>query len=352
MSTTEGSGAGIGVCLVARDEAEQIGSSLDQLVPLREGGGIEEVYVVDGGSVDGTDAIAVERGAVLLRAAELMPGFGPVLGKGDSVWRALSAMPHDVLVFLDADIDGDLAGKAMALAAPGGVGRGRPGQGVVPADVGPPDQWGDGPVTTSEGRITELVARPLLAALAPDLARFRDPLGGQIAIRRQVALRIPIVTRYGLEIGMLFDVPAAAGPGSVVEVDLGLLHHRSRPDDRLLPASRDVLATVVSEGAAPGGADRSRHRFPRRDRRPCGAPTPGHRRLSRAARGSSHVGPGRGGTPPLLRGQGGRLPGAPPRALRSRGRLRGPPSRPGAPGTGRCGPMAAGGMPRRGIRGL
>ena len=122
MSTTEGSGAGIGVCLVARDEAEQIGSSLDQLVPLREGGAIEEVYVVDGGSVDGTDAIAVERGGVLLRAAELLPGSGPVLGKGDSVWRALSAMPHDVLVFLDADIDGDLAGKAMALAAPAASG--------------------------------------------------------------------------------------------------------------------------------------------------------------------------------------------------------------------------------------
>src|SRR3712207_1882 len=90
----------ISVCLPARDEAETIGPILEALLPLRELGAIDQVVVADD-STDGTAAIAERLGAEVHRQAELMPQFGPVRGKGDAMWRALSVLTGDVICYLE-----------------------------------------------------------------------------------------------------------------------------------------------------------------------------------------------------------------------------------------------------------
>src|ERR1700761_3333412 len=92
----------VSVCLPARNEARTIGPILEQLVPLREGGVVDQIVVVDRSS-DATAHIARSLGAEVHAQDELMPELGPVLGKGDAMWRALPVLTGEVVCFLDAD---------------------------------------------------------------------------------------------------------------------------------------------------------------------------------------------------------------------------------------------------------
>ncbi|MDT7713245.1 MAG: glucosyl-3-phosphoglycerate synthase, partial [Pseudonocardiales bacterium] len=95
--------ASISVCVPAREEAAAIAGVVRPLVALREAGVIDEVLVLDDDSRDGTGAIAAGLGADVVRPAELLPAFGPVLGKGDAMWRALSVATGELVCFVDGD---------------------------------------------------------------------------------------------------------------------------------------------------------------------------------------------------------------------------------------------------------
>src|SRR5204863_9828248 len=96
----------VSACVPARNEERTIGPIVADLVSLRELGALDEVVVVDAGSGDRTAAIASEAGALVRDEGELLPEHGEVLGKGDAMWRALSVLESDVIVFLDADSEG------------------------------------------------------------------------------------------------------------------------------------------------------------------------------------------------------------------------------------------------------
>ena len=82
----------VSVCVPAREEAATIAGVVGPLIALREAGVVDQVLVLDDDSRDGTGAIAAALGAEVVRPAALLPAFGPVLGKGDAMWRALSAV--------------------------------------------------------------------------------------------------------------------------------------------------------------------------------------------------------------------------------------------------------------------
>jgi glucosyl-3-phosphoglycerate synthase len=90
------------VCLPARGCARTVGEIVRSLVGLREAGAIDEVVVVDAVSGDGTAAVAERAGTSVYQEAELTPAQGPVLGKGDAMWRALSVLDGELVCFLDA----------------------------------------------------------------------------------------------------------------------------------------------------------------------------------------------------------------------------------------------------------
>ena len=74
--------------------------------------------MVDAGSRDGTAEVAAAGGAEVHQESELLPEFGPVLGKGDAMWRALSVARGELVVYLDSDTRRLLAALRHRAARP------------------------------------------------------------------------------------------------------------------------------------------------------------------------------------------------------------------------------------------
>jgi glucosyl-3-phosphoglycerate synthase len=257
-------GLGATVCLPARDCAATVGQIVGALAPLREAGAIEQVVVVDAASEDGTADVAARAGAEVWQEAELLPSFGPVLGKGDAMWRALSRIDSELVCFVDADSERfsahfvtgllgplvcepdvafvkafyrrPLAGDGAA-AAPGG---GAAGVGARGAARGTGDAAGEG-----GGRVNHLLARPALALFYPELAGIRQPLAGEVAARRELLAKLPFATGYGVEIAMLIDAWHEVGLQRMAQVDLEEHHNRHQPLAALAPMAQTVLATLA-----------------------------------------------------------------------------------------------------------
>jgi glucosyl-3-phosphoglycerate synthase len=102
--------------------------------------------------------------------------------------------------------------------------------------------------------VTELVARPLLHLLFPEIADVIQPLAGEFAARRDVFEQLPFVDGYGVDIGLLIDAARTCGVDRLVQVDLGVRTHRNRPLDELGPMATIVLMTALRRagiGAVP-----------------------------------------------------------------------------------------------------
>ena len=115
---------------------------------------------------------------------------------------------------------------------------------------------------TGGGRVTELLARPLISALFPHLSGIVQPLGGEYASRRDVLEALPFVQGYGVDLGLLVDVAADFGIDAIAQRDLGVREHRNRTLDELGPQAMEVLVTGLRRaGVAPGAIGDTLVRF-------------------------------------------------------------------------------------------
>jgi glucosyl-3-phosphoglycerate synthase len=219
------------VVLPAREEAATVGAIVAACVPLAD-----EVLVVDAASADGTAEMAARAGAEVVQEAELMPEFGAVAGKGDAMWRALSVVRGDVVLYLDAD-----AREVDERFVRGMLDPLRDGAQFVKAHYRRP--FMDAP--EGGGRVTELTARPLLRAFYPELADIRQPLAGETAARRELLERLPYTTGYGVEIALLIDAWKEVGIDAIAQVDLGVRDNRHQPLSALGTMADEVLAAVT-----------------------------------------------------------------------------------------------------------
>ena len=233
----------ISLCLPARNEAATIGPILHCLIPLLELGAVDQVVVVDD-STDVTADVARRLGAEVHRQADLRPEYGHVRGKGDALWRALSVLHGDVICFLDAD--SERFGAHFACGLVGAVACGTRVQFAkgfyrrpFRVDVGIELPEGG-------GRVTELMARPLLHRFYPELAGVLQPLAGEIAARRELLMSVPFVTGYGVDIALLIDVFRRVGLDGMAQVDLEVRQNRHQPLAALGPMASAVLDAVLS----------------------------------------------------------------------------------------------------------
>jgi glucosyl-3-phosphoglycerate synthase len=232
-------GRTVSVVVPARDEEPTISGVVTPLVDELVGEGlVEEVLVVDGRSSDGTAELAARAGATV----RSLPTDPALRGKGGALWWGLQQCSGDLVVFLDSDVAPSRAETAAAL--------------LTPLLLSPSVQFVkaafDRPLTVdgvlqhgSGGRVTEMLARPLLNAWWPQLAGFVQPLAGELAATRSLLSRLPFATGYGLEIGMLVDVLDRVGLDAMAQVDIGERRHRHHSDAALGRMSAEVLAAAL-----------------------------------------------------------------------------------------------------------
>ena len=218
-------GRRVSLVLPARDEAATIGRIV---AVVREAlvdrtGLLDEVLVVDSRSQDATAEVAAAAGATVVGQDSVLSDLAPAHGKGEALWKGLAASTGDLVAAIDADLRDVEPGFVTGLLGPllddpavafvkGFYHRPLIGDGTVDVDGG--------------GRVSELVARPLLNLAWPQLAGFVQPLAGEFAARRELLEAIPFATGYGVELGMLVDVLDRVGLDAMAQVDLGVRVHR------------------------------------------------------------------------------------------------------------------------------
>jgi glucosyl-3-phosphoglycerate synthase len=236
----EAKSASVGVVLPAREVAATIGPIVEGLLPLREAGLIDQLLVVDADSRDGTASIAAEHGAEVVPESALSAELGPCLGKGDAMWRAARAVDQELLVFLDGDTVGFTPDFVTGLLGPAFNAGAKLVKGAFkrPFSV-------NGSVRPDEGgRVTELVARPLINLWFPELAGFAQPLAGEQVIERSLFRRLSVPVGYGVEIAMLIDCLRLAGLDSIAQVDLGTRQNRHQPLTALSAMALQLLSAA------------------------------------------------------------------------------------------------------------
>jgi glucosyl-3-phosphoglycerate synthase len=239
----------VAVILPARECATTIGPIIDAIASLQAAGLLDELLVVDADSPDGTAAIAAGKGARVVSESSLRADLGPCRGKGDAMWRAAAATDAELLLFLDADTADFDPGFVTGLLGPILL---DPTLALVKGTFRRPFAFGEESREGEGGRVTELVARPLLNLHFPTLAGFTQPLAGEIAIRRELFDRLSVPVGYGVEIAMLIDALRLVGLDSLAEVDLGGRQNRHQSLRALSAMAGEVMVAVERRtGAAP-----------------------------------------------------------------------------------------------------
>jgi glucosyl-3-phosphoglycerate synthase len=172
-----------------------------------------------------------------------MPELGPILGKGDAMWRALPILSGDIVCFLDADSECFGAHYVCGLIGPLLF---NPGVEFVKGFYRRPFRIGGVTVPDEGGRVTELTARPLLNAFYPDLAAVEQPLAGEVAARRELLEQLPFVTGYGVDVALLLDAYLQVGLDAIAQVDLDVRQNAHQPLRELGPMAAAVLEAVAS----------------------------------------------------------------------------------------------------------
>ncbi|MGW5095979.1 glucosyl-3-phosphoglycerate synthase [Streptomyces nodosus] len=231
------SGSSVSVVLPALDEERTVGEivsvirrDLMRRVPL-----VDEIVVVDSGSTDRTSEVAAAAGARVVHRDTILPRIPAVPGKGEVLWRSLLVTRGDIVCFVDADLREFSSDFVTGIVGPLLT---DPGVDLVKAMYDRPltvagEGAADAVAAGQGGRVTELMARPLLNMHWPQLAGFVQPLGGEYAARRSLLERLPFPVGYGVELGMLVDALHLVGLDALAQVDVGVRIHRHQ-DGRAL----------------------------------------------------------------------------------------------------------------------
>ncbi|HWC33445.1 MAG TPA: glucosyl-3-phosphoglycerate synthase [Mycobacteriales bacterium] len=231
-------GHSVGVILPARNEARTVADIVRSVLAAHGDGLVDEMVVVDSASTDDTAAVAAAAGARVVTA--------DAPGKGEAMWQGVAATAADLLIFLDADLEHFDPRFVPALLGP------LLADETVAFVKGAYDRRTEADLTVGGGRVTELTARPLLAAFWPELGRIVQPLGGEYAARRDLLERLPFRRGYGVDIGLLLDTDELFGPAAIAQVDLHERFHSHSDLTALGRMAAEVLHTVIDRLIAQG----------------------------------------------------------------------------------------------------
>jgi glucosyl-3-phosphoglycerate synthase len=244
VALKEKQGVTVSLVLPTLNEAATVGPivrrarlMLMEAVPL-----VDELIVIDSASDDATREIAAREGARVVQHPEVLARYGSYRGKGEALWKSLFESSGDIVVWCDTDVRN--WHPRMAYGTLG------------PLLVEPRIQYVKGyyqrPIVEDGvlregggGRVTELVARPLINLFYPDLSGFIQPLAGEYAGRRSLLETIPFFTGYAVEIGHLIDIAERGGLEALGQVDLERRVHRNQELEGLSRMSFVIIQAVM-----------------------------------------------------------------------------------------------------------
>ena len=254
-------GATVSVVLPALNEQDTIGPIVAAIAAeLAAPGLVDEVVVVDSGSSDRTAAVARAAGARVVHREDVLQSIPPRPGKGEVLWRSLAATEGDLVCFVDADLEDFSSAVVRGVLGPLLA---DPRIHLVKAAYERPLADGSIVHPAGGGRVTELVARPLLNLYWPELAGFVQPLGGEYAGRRELLESLPFPCGYGVEFGLLVDTYEAHGLDALAQVDAGVRRHRHQDEQALGRMAAEILQVAQARLGGPGPASTMLTQFAR-----------------------------------------------------------------------------------------
>jgi glycosyltransferase involved in cell wall biosynthesis len=181
---------------------------------------VDEIIVVDNNSKDATSVLAQKEGAKVVFCKEQ--------GKGYAMEKGLQEAKNEIVVFIDADINNYSKDVIEKLAEP-----------IVKDEV----EFVKSLFERTGGRVTELVAKPLLDILFPEIHKFSQPLSGMIAGKKSLLSKIEFEKDYGVDIGILIDMIQMNV--RIKEVHIGKIKNHSQQWRNLEKMSREVMNAII-----------------------------------------------------------------------------------------------------------
>lgn len=238
-------GLTISLGLPALNEEKTVGKviqtvkrSLMEQYPL-----LDEIVLIDSGSVDYTRDIATDLGIPVYIHQEILPQYGAFRGKGEALWKSLHVMTGDIIVWIDTDINNIHPRFVFGVLGP--ILRDHHVK-YVKGYYRRPLRQGQKLVAGGGGRVTELTARPFFNLFFPELSGLIQPLAGEYAGRREVLESLPFFTGYGVETGLLIDILYKYGLNAIAQVDLLERIHHNQPLPSLSKMSFTIMQVVIN----------------------------------------------------------------------------------------------------------
>lgn len=233
-------GLRISLGLPAHNEEATIGgviqtmkSTLMDDVPL-----LDEIVLIDSNSTDFTRKIAAELGVIPYIHQETLTGLGNLRGKGEALWKSLYLLKGDLIVWMDTDITNPHPRFVYGILGPLLM---DPQIQFAKGFYQRPFKADDPASSAGGGRVTELLARPMINLFFPELSGLVQPLAGIYGGRRLALEQVPFYSGYGVEIGLLLDLLERFGLRSIAQVDLEEVRHRNHELKALSKMSFAVL---------------------------------------------------------------------------------------------------------------
>jgi glycosyltransferase involved in cell wall biosynthesis len=240
----ERQGLTVSLALPSLNEEETVGRVIRTIKKklMEETRLLDEIVLIDSKSSDRTREIARRAGIPVYIHQELLPELPPREGKGEALWKSLMVTGGDILLWVDTDIVnihprfvygilGPLLQNPRLQLVKGFYRR--------PLKVGQKIQAGGG------GRVTELIARPLINLFYPELSGIVQPLSGEYGARRSFLESVPFFSSYGVETGLLIDAYERHGLSAIAQVDLLERIHHNQPLEALSKMSFIILQAFL-----------------------------------------------------------------------------------------------------------
>ncbi len=236
----------ISLALPALNEEAMVGKVIRtiQRALMEQAPLLDEIVLIDSNSTDRTREIAASLGVPVYIHQELLPEVGARRGKGEALWKSLLVTKGEIVAWIDTDIANIDPRFVYGILGPLIA---NPNLHYVKGFYQRPIFAAGALQAAGGGRVTELMARPLINLFYPELSGVIQPLSGEYAGRRSALESVPFYSGYGVETGLLIEIYERYGLGAIAQVDLLERVHHNQPLEALSKMSFAILQVVIDK---------------------------------------------------------------------------------------------------------